>query len=280
MGVVKGTEIPTIDVALVTIQTYEVGADELVFDTANQIQVEVQTETTDRIPLIVKGRLIAQKPQETTVTGNNITLTDNVFNPELVKILQGGTIKYDSVDTTKVIGYTPPVTGSKDKGKLFKLRAYSAIYNSAGIITGYERITYPNCQGNPVAFGAEDGTFRAPEYTISSAPANNEAPYDIDIVADLPQVLGSLSVASVAGSTSGTTKITVSPLKGADNSYMYKTGATVDLPNYGDDLSATYTAWDGTSDITATDGNKIVIAEVDASNKAVKGGITTVVSAT
>ena len=148
------------------------------------------------------------------------------------------------------------------------------------VITGYERITYPNCQGNLVAFGAEDGTFRAPEYTISSAPANNEAPYDIDIVADLPQVLGSLSVASVAGSTSGTTKITVSPLKGADNSYMYKTGATVDLPNYGDDLSATYTAWDGTSDITATDGNKIVIAEVDASNKAVKGGITTVVSAT
>lgn len=188
MAVKKGTEVPTIDVALVTIETYEVGADELIFDTANQIQVEVQTETTDRIPLIVKGRLIAQKPMETTVTGNNITLTDNVFNPELVQILQGGTIKYDSVDPTKVIGYTPPVTGSSDTGKLFKLKAYSAIYNSAGIITGYERITYPNCKGNPVAFGAKDGVFRAPEYTISSAPANNEAPYDIDIVAELPAV--------------------------------------------------------------------------------------------
>lgn len=188
MSVVKGTEIPTIDVALVTVETYDVGSDEMIFDTANQIQVEVQTETTDRIPLIVKGRLIAQKPQETTVTGNTITLTDNVFNPELVKILQGGTIKYDSVDTTKVIGYTPPVAGSTDKGKLFKLRAYSAIYNAAGIITGYERITYPNCQGTPVAFNAEDGVFRAPEYTINSAPANGEAPYDIDIVATLPAV--------------------------------------------------------------------------------------------
>ena len=188
MGVVKGTEIPTIDVALVTLQTYEVGADELILDTANQIQVEVQTETTDKIPLIVKGRLIAQKPQETTVTGNNITLTDNVFNPEMVKILQGGTIKYDTVDTTKVIGYTPPVVGSSDKGQLFRLCAYSAIYNAAGVITGYEKITYPNCKGNPVAFGAEDGTFRAPEYVITSAPANGEAPYDIDIVSSLPTV--------------------------------------------------------------------------------------------
>ena len=188
MGVVKGTEIPTIDVAMVTLQTYDVGADELILDTANQIQVEVQTETTDKIPLIVKGRLIAQKPQETTVTGNNITLTDNVFNPEMVKILQGGTIKYDSVDTTKVIGYTPPVVGSTDKGQLFRLCAYSAIYNAAGVITGYEKITYPNCQGNPVAFGSEDGVFRAPEYTITSAPANGEAPYDIDIVSALPSV--------------------------------------------------------------------------------------------
>ena len=188
MGVVRGTEIPTIDVAMVTLQTYDVGADELILDTANQIQVEVQTETTDKIPLIVKGRLIAQKPAQTTVTGNNIILTDNVFNPEMVKILQGGTIKYDTVDTTKVIGYTPPVVGSNDKGQLFKLCAYSAIYNAAGIITGYEKITYPNCQGNPVAFGSEDGVFRAPQYTVTSAPANGEAPYDIDIVSALPTV--------------------------------------------------------------------------------------------
>lgn len=182
----KGTEIPTIDVALVSIQTYETDADEIILDTSNQISAEVETETTDKVPLIVKGRLIAQKPQKVTVTGNTIILTDNVFNPEIVKILQGGTIKYDTVDTSKVVGYTPPVVGSTDEGSLFKLKAYSAIYNAAGIITGYERITYPNCKGNPIAFSSEDNTFRAPEYTINSAPNNGEAPYDIDIVDALP----------------------------------------------------------------------------------------------
>lgn len=188
MATKRGTEIPTIDVALVSIQTYEASADELILDTANQIGVEVSTDTQDKVTLIVKGRLIAQKPETVTVTGNTITLTDNVFNPELVKILQGGTIKYDPEATTVVTGYTPPVVGSKEKGKLFKLMAYSAIYNAAGVLTGYEKITYPNCQGQPVAFNTEDGAFRAPEYTIISAPANGEAPYEIDIVSKLPEV--------------------------------------------------------------------------------------------
>lgn len=188
-GVVKkGTEVPTIDVALFTVQTYEEGADELILDTANKIAVTVATETTDKIPLIVKGRLIAQKPAVTTITGNTIVLTDNVFNYELVQILQGGTLKYDELEPTKIVGYTPPVAGSPEKGKLFKARAYSAIYNAAGVVTGYECITYPNCQGTPIALNTEDGVFRASEYTINSAPANGEAPYDIDIVTELPKV--------------------------------------------------------------------------------------------
>ena len=186
----RGTEIPTIDVAMVTIQTYEEGADELVVTTANKIGVTPAIETQDKIPLIVKGVLIAQKPQQTTITGHTIVLTDNVFIPELVQILQGGTIKYDELEPTKVIGYTPPVVGSTEKGKLFKLNAYSAIYNAAGVITGYEKIVYPNCQGVPVAFNSEDGVFRASDYTINSAPAQGEAPYDMDIVTALPVVNG------------------------------------------------------------------------------------------
>lgn len=183
----KGTEFATIDVACVSIKK-QGSSDELILNTANQIQVTIATETNDKIPLIVKGILIAQKPQETTVTGNTLVLTDNVFNPELVQILQGGTIKYSETDPKKVIGYTPPVVGSTDKGSVFDCMVYSAIYDAAGLIKGYERITYPNCQGTPVAFNAQDGTFRAPEYTINSAPTNGQAPYDIDIVETLPTI--------------------------------------------------------------------------------------------
>lgn len=176
-------EIATIDVCLVTIETAD---GEFGFDTANTIGVEPQIEEQEAVKLVVKGILRAQKPAQKTLTGNNITLTDNVFNPELVLVLQGGTIKYDAEDPKKIIGYTPPVAGSSDKGEVFKLNAYSAQYDASGQIVQYEKITYPNCEGSPVAFGSEDGAFRAPEYTITSAPKTGEAPYDISYVAELP----------------------------------------------------------------------------------------------
>lgn len=176
-------EIATIDCCLVTIETND---GEFGFDTANKIEVEPQIEEQDAVKLVVKGILRAQKPKVSTITGNEITLTDNVFNPELVLILQGGTIKYDPDDQTTIIGYTPPVAGSSDKGEVFTLNVYSAQYDASGQIVQYEKISYPNCQGVPVAFGSEDGVFRVPEYTINSAPANGEAPYDINYVAELP----------------------------------------------------------------------------------------------
>lgn len=192
MSTKKGTEIATIDVALVSVQSYEQDADEIILDTANHIQVEVQTETQDPVKLVVKGRLIAQKGEQVTVTGNKITLTDNVFNDELVTLLQGGTVLYDQT-TGDFVGYRPPVVGdtsSTAKGKIFKLKAYSAIYNAAGVLTGYERITYPNCQGQPIAFESEDGTFRSSDYVINSAPAEGQSPYELDIIGvnDLPVV--------------------------------------------------------------------------------------------
>lgn len=186
-------EIATIDVSLVTI---EVDGTEFGFDTASSIEVEPQINEEDAITLVVKGILRAQKPAVSTITGNQITLTDNVFNPELVQVLQGGKIKYWTSEehTTEgdtdagfgISSYTPPVAGSADKGKVFKLNAYSANYDASGQIVQYEKITYPNCQGTPVALNSEDGAFRAPEYTINSAPKSNEAPYVIKYVDELP----------------------------------------------------------------------------------------------
>lgn len=191
-------EIATIDVSLVTI---EVDGSEFGFDTASSIEVEPQINEEDAITLVVKGILRAQKPAVSTITGNQITLTDNVFNPELVQVLQGGTIKYwanaeHSSETNTDAGfgissYTPPVAGSADKGKVFKLNAYSANYDASGQIVQYEKITYPNCQGTPVALNSEDGAFRAPEYTINSAPKSNEAPYVITYVDELPELQAS-----------------------------------------------------------------------------------------
>lgn len=102
MTIKKGHEIPTIDVALVTIKKAG-STEELALDTASKIAVEVSSETQEAVKLIIKGKLRAQKKAVSTVTGNTITLTDNVFIPELVKVLQGGTIKYKTIYTLNTV---------------------------------------------------------------------------------------------------------------------------------------------------------------------------------
>lgn len=179
-------EIPTIDVAMVAIETQD--GKMFGFDTASVVEVEPQLSEQDAVQLVIKQILRAQKKASSTLTGNQITLTDNVFNPELVLVLQGGQIEYDTENPDKIVGYTPPLAGSADKGEIFKLHLWSSIYNAAGVITGYEEIIYPNCEGTPVAMNSEDDTFRAPEYTINSAPDTGEPPYWVKWVESLPFV--------------------------------------------------------------------------------------------
>lgn len=200
----KAIGVATIDVELVVIRT---GSDEdgteYALDTANRVQVEPQTSTTDAIQLIKLGRLIAQKLGKTTLTGHQITLTDNVFSPEIVKVLQGGTFSGTGTSMT----YEPPVAGSAVQGEVFEMDCYSAEYDASGQIVKYEKITYPNCQGNPVSFTTEDNVFRAPEYTITSAPATGEAPYKISYVEELPDFSSVLSTMAVEASEDAGTEL-------------------------------------------------------------------------
>ena len=106
-------------------------------------------------------------------------------------MLQGGVIEYKTPSdaTSGIKSYTPPVVGSqREELPIFDLYAYSAIYNAAGIITGYEKITYPNCQGNPISMTSEDNVFRVNEYVIDSAPNTGESPYKIEYIDSLPTV--------------------------------------------------------------------------------------------
>ena len=179
----KAVGIPTIDVALVVVRTGDDSSGlEIAVDTANQVQVEPQTSESDPIQLIKLGKLLAQKLGKTTITGHQITLTDNVFTPLLAKIFQGGTIEGEGTSLV----YTPPVAGSTDAGEIFELDCYSAVYDASGQIVKYECITYPNCQGTPFGVGAQDDTFRLPEYVINSAPKTGQAPYTIKYLAALP----------------------------------------------------------------------------------------------
>lgn len=185
MAVKRGHELGLIDVVLITIKVESI-SDELAMTTINQITVDPQIQTTQAIQNIVKGILIAQKRQVDVLTGNTITIGDNVYNPELIKMLQGGKIEYDEDGNFKK--YSPPAVGEEYTPTAFTMYVYTAQYDASGLIVGYMKTTYPNCTGVPVSMSSQDDVFMSPEYSIISAPGNGESAYEDEFVKELPEV--------------------------------------------------------------------------------------------
>lgn len=78
-------------------------------------------------------------------------------------------------------------------------------------------------------------------------------------------------MSSAAGTVSGDTAITVDETPGVGNGYVYKLGSAAVVVDYGDDVSD-WTAWDGTSEITATTGQIITVVEATSDDEAVAVG--------
>lgn len=90
----------------------------------------------------------------------------------------------------------------------------------------------------------------------------------------VPDVLGTLKAESTAGSTIGTTKITIAD---ATATALYKYSFTDVLPEYNQNLTDWFT-WDCVSDIVAEDGHKMCIVEVTEESLAIRASVVTVVS--
>lgn len=87
--------------------------------------------------------------------------------------------------------------------------------------------------------------------------------------------LGTLTVSSSSGTNSGDTKLTVTPAKASGNAYKYKVADSATAVTYGQNVQ-TWTAWDGTADITAQTGKVVTVVECDSAYKALKAGNATV----
>ena len=99
-------------------------------------------------------------------------------------------------------------------------------------------------------------------------------------VDDAEGTLSTITVQSAAGTASGDTKLTLSGYTpGSGESYVYKVGGSgEDAPTIGYHAIPDYswTAWDGSADITATSGRKITVASINGDGKAVAAGSATV----
>lgn len=131
--------------------------------------------------------------------------------------------------------------------------------------------------GFKLEFKPEDATVIDAEFT---AVSHDDEGTLIIIEEELSSAeLRALTVTSVAGTASGKTAITVNPALASGCSYKYKAAASPTLPTYDQVCTTGYQAWDGSSEITATSGQTIVIVEVTTDGSKARGvGQATIVS--
>jgi hypothetical protein len=128
-----------------------------------------------------------------------------------------------------------------------------------------------NTNGLTITVPKNDNATYPFEFTAHQDDPDGVVPYRILVFAGTA-VAPLLEVYSVEGATSGKTRLAVSPVKTGAQSYVYKTAASVALPELGDILVAAengWVAWNGTDDVTATTGNQIVVATITTATGAV-----------
>jgi len=128
-----------------------------------------------------------------------------------------------------------------------------------------------NTNGLTITIPKSDNATFPFEFTAHQEDPDGVVPYRILLFAGVSSA-PLLEVFSVEGASSGDTRLAVSPQKSGTESYVYKTAASVALPELGDILVAGengWVAWDGDADVTATTGNQIVVAIITTATGAV-----------
>lgn len=239
----------------------------------------IETEA-NQLGYIEKGATVQYKPTSKTFKDDFGTLSRTVITEEEVT-LKASLIAWSSanLDTfcasgriTETAGHrTVKIGGLKyasNKLWLFRLVHPDSKYGDVritvvGTATGGFTLTYKQDDAGNLDLEA------------TAQPSDSEGTliiYDEEVLGDTTKASG-LTVSSAAGSTTGTTELTVTPTITSGDSYVYYRGAAT--PAVGEILT-NWTVWDGTADITAATGDILTVAEVDSANAAVKAGIVTV----
>ena len=88
--------------------------------------------------------------------------------------------------------------------------------------------------------------------------------------------IGTLTVTSTEGTEIGYTSIHVTPAAIYGNTYLYIVAPEANAPELNQLIGEGYTEWNGTDEIMAATGMRILVVEVDKDSRAQKAGIATI----
>lgn len=182
----------------------------------------------------------------------------------LEKLCSTGRVEEDPINGVRLV----KIGGVNNQNN----KDYVIHFHHVDKVDGDVRVTIvgKNTSGFNLSFAKDKETVIDAEF--QSVPSDDEGTLII-YSEEINNQLGTLNVTSKAGTTTGKTSVTVSPSISSGNTYKYKTAASVELPSLGASCTTGYTDWNGVEEISATNGNKLLIVEVNSENKAISAGI-------
>jgi hypothetical protein len=187
MATEKLTEKPIVNIVRVEIETEEETPKVYRFDTASEATYAAVVSEGQETILRVKNKILATNRTEDIQYGSDVNLTQVVMVPEVLAIVDGGTLETTGeLESKKVIGYNPPVVGVAVNRTKFTTKIYTEEKDGDGETLGYQCFAFKGCKGKPVSFTFKDGEFMAPAYTIISRVKKGTPPYDLDFLDTLP----------------------------------------------------------------------------------------------
>jgi hypothetical protein len=252
----SATEIegmPIANIALAEIINEDTG-ESYYFDTAEKADVKPDLSKGKEDVLRVKNRIIAMNRTEDICIGYNIKLTDNIFPPELMCLVDGGIMTSS--------GYEGPEIGVAVNKMPFTLNLYSEEKDYDSSTIQYVQFSFRHNKGTPVEFKFEDGKFYVPEFESTSRPKKGEKPIYISYVSSLPNSTGSST-----GGTTTTVTVPDPPASTSPDSTTATPGVSI-----GTDCRVTWTFADAVNDADVRIANFKVTRKSDGS--VVSGNVT------
>ena len=169
-------------------QLPKVGGQKFRVDTAETAELEaVTSEGTEDIKRN-DTRILAIVRTPDLLYGYNLTFKDNTFDPEIMALVEGGTLrKTGPAGAQTIAGYDSPMlsTGAANM-KPFRLTLYVPNYLGDSIVN-YVKITLNNCSGTAPSMNLGKEFF-APEFNVKAREATKASlPIkSMDYVATLP----------------------------------------------------------------------------------------------
>ena len=165
------------------------GENPVVIDTAEEAKLKAVISKGAEKILRTEDRIIATATQPDLTYGYEVELKDNTFSIEILGLVEGGTIKYDETDETKIIGYDSPLLDEGSLCKPFATNIYVEERKGSSLV-GYVKLTLNYCLGKAPEFEFKKGEFYSPTFSIDARENTlaNKPIKNIEFIKTLPTI--------------------------------------------------------------------------------------------